>query len=263
VSSHARNRAGARMAALICGAGLVVAASIVVGFPDAPVSVAQTPYRPTPEPTGEQDGRTMYLRDCAWCHGSEAGGTVNGPALTESGPALVDFMLSSGRMPISAPDQIVERKDPYYGPLEVEAIVRYVETIAATEPAIPELDFEGADLGEGALLYEDNCAACHSTTGIGAALTSGRIAPSVHEATAVQVAEAVRTGPGTMPVFGENVLDEEQLDALVRYVVYLSDPSDEGGLPLGRLGPVSEGAVGWIIGLGLMIAVIRWIGSRS
>jgi ubiquinol-cytochrome c reductase cytochrome c subunit len=256
-------RLHARIVMLVCGAGLVVAASLVAGFPDSHVSVAQTPYRPTPEPTGDQDGRTMYLRDCAWCHASDATGTVNGPDITNAGPALVDFMLSSGRMPISAPDQVAERKDPYYDAAQVEAIVRYVETIAATEPAIPEVDVEDADLGEGALLYEDNCAACHSTTGIGAALTSGRIAPPVRDATAVQVAEAVRTGPGTMPVFGENVLDEEQLDALVRYVVYLSDPADEGGHPLGRLGPVSEGAVAWIIGLGLMIGVIRWIGRSS
>jgi ubiquinol-cytochrome c reductase cytochrome c subunit len=256
-------RTQARIVVLICGAGLVVAGSLVAGFPDAPVSVAQTPYRPTPEPTGAQDGRTMYLRDCAWCHGADATGTVNGPDLMDAGPALVDFMLSSGRMPISAPDRVVERNDPYYDAAEVEAIVRYVATIAASEPAIPELNLENADLGEGALLYADNCAACHSTTGIGAALTSGRIAPPVHDATAVQVAEAVRTGPGTMPVFDENVLDEEQLGALVRYVVYLSDPSDEGGHPLGRLGPVSEGAVAWIIGLGLMIGVIRWIGTSS
>jgi ubiquinol-cytochrome c reductase cytochrome c subunit len=261
VSDPRRNHA--RILVLICGAGLVIAVSLVAGFPETHVSVAQTPYRPTPEPTGDQDGRTMYLRDCAWCHGSDATGTVNGPDIAEAGPALVDFMLSTGRMPISAPDQVVERKDPYYDPAEVKAIVRYVKTIAATDPAIPEVDVEAGDLGEGALLYEDNCAACHSTTGIGAALTSGLIAPSVRDATAVQVAEAVRTGPGTMPVFEENVLDEEQLNALVRYVVYLSDPSDEGGQPLGHLGPVSEGAVAWIIGLGLMIGVIRWIGTSS
>jgi ubiquinol-cytochrome c reductase cytochrome c subunit len=257
------HRNQARIVALICGAGVVVAVAIVAGFPKAHVSAAQTPYRPTPEPTGDEDGRTTYLRDCAWCHASDATGTVNGADITDAGPALVDFMLSTGRMPIAAPDQVAERKAPYYDPAQVEAIVRYVATIAATDPAIPQIDVEGADLGEGALLYEDNCAACHSTTGIGAALTSGRIAPSVRDATAVQVAEAVRTGPGTMPIFGDNVLDEEQLDALVRYVVYLSDPSDEGGLPLGRLGPVSEGAVAWIIGLGLMIGVIRWIGSKS
>jgi ubiquinol-cytochrome c reductase cytochrome c subunit len=256
-------RTRVRIVLLICGAGLVVAVSVVTGFPNAHVSVAQTPYRPTPEPAGVQDGRTMYLRDCAWCHGSDATGTVNGPDITNAGPALVDFMLSSGRMPISAPDQVVERNDPYYGPSEVEEIVRYVETIAVSGPAIPELDVEDADLGEGALLYEDNCAACHSTTGIGAALTSGRIAPPVRDATAVQVAEAVRTGPGTMPNFGENILDEEQLNALVRYVIYLSDPSDRGGHPLGRLGPVSEGAAAWIVGLGLMIGVIRWIGTSS
>ncbi len=259
MSELGRNRA--RVLVLICGAGVVLVASIVGGFPNSHVSSAQTPYRPTPEPTGEQDGRTMYLRDCAWCHGNDATGTVNGPDISEAGPALVDFMLSTGRMPIAAPDQRVERKNPYYIPAEVEAIVGYMETIAATDPAIPQIDLEGADLGDGALLYEDNCAACHSTTGIGAALTSGRIAPSVTESTALQVAEAVRTGPGTMPVFDENVLDEEQLNALVRYVVYLSDPADDGGLPLGRIGPVSEGAVAWIIGLGLMIAVIRWIGS--
>ena len=39
--------------------------------------------------------------------------------------------------------------------------------------------------------------------------------------------------------------------------------ADPGGIAAGHIGPVSEGAVGWLIGLGLLLGVSRWIGTRT
>ena len=66
-----------------------------------------------------------------------------------------------------------------------------------------------------------------------------------------------------MPVFGPETLDDGQVASIVRYVSYLRNPDDRGGEPLGHVGPVPEGFVAWIIGLGTMLAVAYWIGTRD
>ena len=231
-----------------------------------PPGVAQVP--------ATEDGKQLYLRDCAWCHARDGSGTERGPGIVAgtNGPAFVDFVLSSGRMPLVRPDQRMTRGDPLYSRDQIDAIVAYVETLGTEGPDIPELALDEADIAHGGVLYQENCAACHSTTGIGGALTEGLdvddparpriVVPPVTDATAVEVAEAIRVGPGTMPVFGEEAFDDEDLDSVVAYVEYLKTPDDRGGLDLGRVGPVAEGAVGWIVGMGLLLIFVRWIGTK-
>jgi ubiquinol-cytochrome c reductase cytochrome c subunit len=79
----------------------------------------------------------------------------------------------------------------------------------------------------------------------------------------VQVAEAVRTGPGEMPAFGEAALSSHDLDSLTAYVRYLDKPKDRGGQPLWHVGPVAEGAITWLLGMVIILGVCRWIGDRS
>lgn len=238
------------------------------------------PYKPpgiagavTPD-----SGRDFYLRDCAWCHGSTGGGTARGPNLTTgtNGPAMYHFMLSSGRMPIDDPQQRIDRDPSIYSGAQINAIVAFMHTFDPPGPDIPAVDLEG-DVTRGLALYQENCAACHSTTGVGGALTPSRatsgegpirprkplVAPALYKASPVEVAEAIRAGPGTMPVFGDEAFSEEDVSAIVRYVLYLQDPSDPGGAPIGHVGPVVEGAVGWIVGLGLLVIFIRWIGTKA
>ena len=91
---------------------------------------------------------------------------------------------------------------------------------------------------------------------------SGVTAPPILESTPQQVAEAIRTGPGAMPVFGEGFISDEELGLVVSYVQYLPRPKDEGGAPIGRIGPVVEGAVGWLVGIVLLLLFTRWIGTK-
>ena len=67
-------------------------------------------------------------------------------------------------------------------------------------------------------------------------------------------------GEGAMPRFP---LDESDLNAVARYVAYLQAPLDEGGAPIGRIGPVAEGAIGLLVALGVLLALSRWIGTRE
>ena len=245
------------------------------------------PYHPSvpPEaasraaaPTGDI-GRVLYLRDCAWCHGGSAEGTPRAPDLRQAprGAADVDFVIRTRRMPLRKPDDPMRRgaATTVYSAADRAAIVAYLRTLTGAGPAVPAVAAEApGGLAHGAELYLANCAACHSSTGVGGTLSAAPKAgvqagapetfvPPVTSSSRTEVAEAIRVGPGTMPVFGPDTLSDDDVTAVATYVQYLRHPSDPGGLAAGHIGPVSEGAVGWVIGLGLLLAVSRWIGTRT
>jgi quinol---cytochrome-c reductase cytochrome c subunit len=235
------------------------------------------PYRPPasyerPDAEALALGRRLYQRDCSFCHGNEGHGTLQGPELVtgENGPALTDFMLRTGRMPLEDPDEDVRAGDSPYDRDEIAALVAYIDdAFDQPGPAIPVVDAAAGDLAEGRAVYDENCAACHATTGIGGAMlaqrggrTTGVFIPDLGRTGPTEVGEAARTGPGAMPAFGRGIIDDGQLDGVARYVDYLKDPDDRGGAPIGRIGPVAEGAVGWVLGLGALILFIRWVGTK-
>ncbi|MGI8710669.1 MAG: cytochrome bc1 complex diheme cytochrome c subunit [Acidimicrobiales bacterium] len=232
-------------------------AAVAVGAAAWPGSGAEGRGRPVPA-----RARTTYLADCAACHGAEGSGTSRGPTLKGVGAASVDYMVRTGQMPLSDPGDELERRDPKYPPSRLDDLIAYVTGLTGGGPPIPDVDPEAGDVSAGAQLYRLQCAACHSWAGTGGAL-EGRQAPSVIPATPVQVAEALRTGPGTMPVFGQAAIDREQLDDVAAYVESLEDPEDRGGSNLGNLGPVAEGAVAIVVGLGGLVLVLHWLGERG
>jgi ubiquinol-cytochrome c reductase cytochrome c subunit len=219
---------------------------------------------------GEQPvrGQELYLTGCSSCHGIDGrgvetpDGSERGPSLERAGPALTYYMVSTGRMPLANSEDISRRKEPAYGPVEIDALVAYVSTLG-DGPPIPDVDISAGNLAVGGVLYRENCQACHSATGAGGALSYGRAAPSLSKATPTQIGAAIRTGPGQMPVFGPETLSERQVDSVARYVRYLEEPDDRGGLALGRLGPIPEGFLVWVLGIGLLLVICTWIGGRT
>ena len=180
-----------------------------------------------------------------------------------AGAGLVDYYLSTGRMPLRDPSDRVQRGEPAYSPSTIRRLVRYVsDLVDGGGPPIPRLHLTGGDLASGGTLYRLQCAACHAWSGGGGALLHVD-APSTHPATPKQVAEAVRGGPGNMPAFGNAALTPSQLDSVVRYVRYLDRPDDRGGLALWHLGPLAEGAIAVFLGLGALLIASRWIGTRT
>jgi ubiquinol-cytochrome c reductase cytochrome c subunit len=221
---------------------------------------AQEAPRPHPD---SPDIRSIFLRDCATCHGAHGRGTELAPDLKGAGAGLVDYYLSTGRMPLRDPSDRVQRGTPAYSRTTIDGLVQYVtDLVGDSGPPIPSVDPARGDLGEGGRLYRLQCAACHSWSGGGGALLHVS-APSTHPATPTQIAEAVRGGPGNMPAFGQAALTHSQLDSVVRYVRYLRRPDDRGGLPLWHLGPLAEGAVAVFLGLGALVFATRWIGTRT
>jgi quinol---cytochrome-c reductase cytochrome c subunit len=228
---------------------------------------APTHAAPRQTATSIDEGRVLYQQACSSCHGSSAqGGVVEGrvaPALVGRGAARVDFWLSTGRMPLATPTAAAIRKPPAFTPPQRAAIVAYIESLGPGGPPIPVVDLVHVSLVDGGEQYRQNCAACHQAAGIGGALSYGDFAPPLHSATPVQIAEAIRTGPGNMPVFGADTLTDQQVNDIVRYVRYLRHPEDRGGAGLGHSGPAAEGFVGLLGGLGVLMAVIYWIGTKE
>lgn len=196
------------------------------------------------------------------CHGPAGAGTVNGPSLRAAGTASVDFMLRTGRMPLKSPRAKLQRHEPRFDEAEIDAIVAYAASFTRG-PAVPTLDLSKAELPSGNRVFREQCAACHQAAGAGGALAYGDAAPSLRHSSPVEVAEAVRTGPGQMPAFTATNLDDTQLADVAAYVRYLQHPSDRGGINLGHLGPVPEGFIAWVVGLGALLVVARRLGGLA
>jgi ubiquinol-cytochrome c reductase cytochrome c subunit len=241
-----------------------LAVAILVGIV---VMATGRSYGKVPAPIAQASppdaGRPLYLRDCAFCHGSRGEGTGVAPPLQGVGAQAADFYLSTGRMPVATPINDPPRRPPAYDRQQIAELVAFVASLAPG-PAVPQVDPSAGDLAEGALLYEVNCAACHSSAGVGGALTQGKEAPGILTATPTQIAEAIHLGgTGNMPVFGPESLPDAQVNSIIRYVQALQRPRDRGGLALGHIGPITEGFIAWVVGLLLLVVFVRWTGTKA
>jgi len=251
----------------VSGAALAVVAALgAAGVLFAVQRASASPevrQQAAPSPELVARGRELYLTGCVSCHGADGVGTDLAPTLVNVGAASADFSLTTGRMPAAqgVPFQ-PPRKQPAYSQPDIAALVAYVASLG-NGPPIPDVQLAGADVAAGGVLYRANCASCHQSAGAGGALSYGRSAPHLKFATAVQVVEAMRTGPGEMPVFNEQTITDEQANQIASYVQYLRNPDDRGGAALGGNGPVPEGLVALVVGLGGLIAIsVMIVGIR-
>ena len=219
----------------------------------------------TAAPASEQEiteGKALFRSNCATCHGLDAEGTDVAPSLIGVGAASVDFQVSTGRMPMSKNAPQAERKPPTMTHDQTQKMAAYVASLGPG-PAIPsEAQVEPGDPANGMLLFRANCSMCHNAVGAGGALSEGKYAPALDDATPTQVWEAMRTGPQSMPVYNEAALDDEATSDVIAYVLEQRGVS-AGGVTLGNIGPVTEGFWVWIIGIGGLIGAAVWIGARS
>jgi ubiquinol-cytochrome c reductase cytochrome c subunit len=246
---------------LVCGAaaGLAAVPRSTASVTASGVSVLSAPASSTAPGTGPL-GRRVFLRDCAWCHGTTGQGTQDAPSLRKDGEADADFWLRTGRMPLANPDDPPKSGPPAYDSRTIDALVRYVGSIGTGEPLPP---LSPGDPASGQSLFEMNCAPCHSSSGTGMILQDGTWAPELFNTGSRQVAEAIRIGPGQMPRFGDKQLDETDVDDLVSYVQQLGPRQVKGGTSLDQLGPIAEGIFLFLVPLPILIIVIRLLGKKA
>ena len=243
--------------ALVTVPSLVAVAQDIGGQEDGPQGPA--PAEMGPLVPRAESGQELFVESCASCHASDGSGTEYGPDITDAGEAAVDFQLRTGRMPLADPSDQSVRKEPAFDDQEIKDLVAFVGTLG-NGPEIPVVDAEAGDLQDGQRLFVDNCAACHGATANGGAAGVGALAPSLFEASSLEIAEAIVTGPGEMPVF---VFDTEERNSIVRFIRYLQEEDAPGGADIGGIGPVPEGFVGWTVGM-LTLGLLCWlVGSRA
>jgi ubiquinol-cytochrome c reductase cytochrome c subunit len=149
-------------------------------------------------------------------------------------------------------------RDPVFSDEQIRALVDYVAGFGGG-PAIPAVQVTGADLSRGRDLFVTSCAACHGPGAGGDDIGGGFVAPPLLGVDPVIVGEAIRTGPGAMPIFPSGQVSDEDLNAIAAYLEYLREDAAPGGATLGGSGPVVEGYVAWIVGIGLLLLAARRI----
>jgi ubiquinol-cytochrome c reductase cytochrome c subunit len=211
----------------------------------------------------EAAGEAIYNRTCITCHGENLQGVdQRGPSLIGVGEAAVYFQVHTGRMPLTGQGAQAAEKPPVLSDKQINDLMAYVQANGGG-PTLPTGDLRDGDLAEGGELFRLNCASCHNFVGEGGALSSGKAAPSLLDANDMTIYTAMLSGPENMPVFGDNQLTPSQKRSIINYVQTIKADANPGGAGIGRIGPVSEGLVVWVVGIGILMFGIFWMGSKA
>jgi len=209
-------------------------------------------------------GKDLFQANCSSCHGLEAQGTSQAPSLVGTGAASVYFQMSTGRMPAKEVGAENERKPVTFSEQQIEDIAGYIASLGGG-PEIPtaeQVSTEGADTALGSELFSANCAQCHGFAGAGGALTYGKDAPPLTQATPTQIYEAMLTGPEAMPVFSDGALPPQAKRDIIAYITETRVEPNPGGFSLGRTGPVTEGLVIFLGGMSFLVLISMWITAK-
>jgi ubiquinol-cytochrome c reductase cytochrome c subunit len=217
----------------------------------------------TTESAAEAGGRELYERSCITCHGENLEGVPNrGPSLIGAGEAAVYFQVHTGRMPLARQEADAPDKPAVFSDEEIDQLMAYVQANGGG-PTLPSGDLRDGDLAEGGELFRLNCASCHNFVGEGGALSSGKAAPSLKDSNDLEIYTAMLTGPENMPVFGDNQLSPEEKRSIINYIQTVKEMPDPGGAGIGRIGPVGEGVVIWVVGVSVLMFGIFWMGTKA
>ena len=213
-----------------------------------------------------EEGKQIFLKGCSSCHGLNAEGASIAPSLIGVGAASVDFQVGTGRMPMADMSTQAMRKPRVYNEEETAALAAYVASLAPG-PAIPdesELNYErDGNSAEGGELFRNNCAMCHNFAGQGGALSQGKYAPTLMGVEPKHIYEAMITGPQSMPVFSDKTITPEEKLSMIKWIKAAEAEPNLGGATMGRIGPVTEGLLAWVLGLGLLIGIAVWLTTRA
>lgn len=258
-----------RFRLLLRRTGLLLLLVVVAGSINLAVAVAQDDGQAQYDPELVARGERLYQNNCAFCHGDNGAGLdqegpAGGPSLLDVGAASTDFMIRTGRMPAVDQHDRLRRRPPKFNDTDRTALVAYVDTLSEGGSPIPDVrGFEDSDLSRGLEVFTTNCAACHGATAAGVAVGQNDISSNLDVASPIEIAEAIRSGPGVMPQFSDETLTQEDLLAVVNWVDELNERATPGGLSVGRSGPVSEGFIAWLVGLGFLGIVMYLLGERA
>ena len=268
MTSKSRRRLRRRLSAgILLLIGLSVAGGVAATLTPTPQVAVADESQSALLRTGEQ----LFDTSCVSCHGANLQGVPDrGPSLIGTGEAAVYFQVSTGRMPAMRGEAQVPSKPVHFDEHQIDALGAFVQAngggpmlMRNDNGEVAQESLIGSNVARGGDLFRLNCASCHNFTGKGGALSSGKYAPDLGNATPAQIYTAMQTGPQNMPKFSDRQLSPEEKRDLVAYVRESAQTPSFGGYGLGGFGPTTEGMAVWIIGMVAAIGVAMWIGARA
>jgi len=257
---------------------LLLLALVLTGGLYAAFSPSSSAESTADEQTKIQNGRALFLVSCAFCHGQNGEGVTAtdgqlvGPSLVGVGAAAVDFQVGTGRMPMVQPGAQVQKKSPVFTQDEIDELAAYVASLGPG-PAVPdESQYSTAGMTDdekqqaitrGGQIFLTNCTACHNFTGEGGVMPQGGYAPTLLNTDPKYIYEAMLTGPQSMDTFSNGNISPDDKRAVIAYIESMREQPKYGGFSLGNLGPVSEGLMAWVVGIGLMVGFAVWIAAHT
>lgn len=208
------------------------------GYQPPPTQPPTTPTAALPVfpvlPPDPARGAALYTENCAPCHGNT--GLGDGPdaaKLPNPVPAIGSVELARQSNPadwyLMVANGNLDRYMPPFHSLSVPQrwdVIAYVYSLSATD----------AQLAQGALLFAENCAACHGESGLGDGPKSSELSTSpldftnqafMGERSAHDFYAKISDGTGEMPAFGVE-LGEDERWILADYLRFLTFIQPEG-----------------------------------
>jgi len=248
-------------AAAVIAIGLMLSGA---GYAAASTAINNSPKSEVASAAQIEEGKKLFLSNCASCHGVNGVGSKVAPTLIGVGAAAAEFQVDSGRMPGQASGPQLQVKPKQFTTEQIDAIAAYVGSLGVG-PDVPteEMIAANGDATRGGELFRINCAMCHNAVGAGGALTEGKYAPALVGVPSDHIYEAMLTGPQNMPVFNDANLTPKDKKDIITYLKFVETNPSAGGYELAGLGPVAEGLFIWILGLGVIVALTIWLGAKS
>ncbi len=193
-------------------------------------------------------GENVFAGECAGCHGAKGEGALEGPSLQSvlDNQAAVTGVAEIVRQGYGEMDSFESKLTED----QIQAVAHYVVSAFGTTGDVPQ----------GGVLFRLNCAGCHGASARGGALIySEDNAPSLLDVATPEVSAAVRSGPSTMPAYNEGALTDAQVASIAAYVESIQAPPQPGGYEMTYHGPVSEGLIAIVGGLGAAILAALWM----
>lgn len=250
-------------------AGLMALAIALIGIGALYSSVVPEPQtaQAQPDQAAIREGQQIYNNTCVSCHGPNLEGVEGrGPSLIGIGEAAVYFQTETGRMPAVVQGPQEEKKPRVLSTEEIERLMAFVQSKGGGVQMPHERGAEllGDNPARGGQLFRLNCASCHSFTGRGGALSSGKFAPALDGVNEDVMYAAMLSGPQNMPRFSERQLTPEEKKDIIAFVKSVTDGNNNpGGNPIGGFGPQSEGLIAFIVGMAALLGITLWIGAKA
>src|SRR5580704_11830247 len=152
------------------GTTLLISALLLVGAPPASAQAA----KPTSRPASAR-GKSLFARDCAFCHGRDAAGGESGPDLTRS--RLVARDVRGDKIRAVVHDGRIEKGMPAFAALTIPEVNDLIAFIRAqtrelnSKPGgrrgvdVADLQTGNVDKGKAYFNGPGKCSTCHSPTG--------------------------------------------------------------------------------------------------